>query len=246
VDRVQRFAAAVAEELGDLLWYVAAVASHLKLDLAEIAATNIARARDRWPGGEVDDFGSAPPSLPDEAFPEAERLPRLMRIRFEETVIDSRRVVRLTDESGDGVGNQLRDNSHEDDRYRFHDAMHLAYAAHLGWSPVVRKLLGVKRKSNRLIDEIEDGGRAAVIEEAVVAFVYDYAQQHANLDGGDRLDYQLLNTVKSLTSGLEVARWSLREWEQAILSGFKIWRDLIRDRGGVVVCDLDARTISLE
>jgi len=37
------------EELGDLLWYVAAVATACDLDLEEIAATNLQRTRDRYP-----------------------------------------------------------------------------------------------------------------------------------------------------------------------------------------------------
>ena len=36
----ERFSATVTEELGDVLWYVATVASRLHLDLGEIAATN--------------------------------------------------------------------------------------------------------------------------------------------------------------------------------------------------------------
>ncbi len=169
-----------------------------------------------------------------------------MRVRFEEVVDDGRKKVCLTNETGDGVGDHLRDNSYEDDGYRYHDAMHLAHLAVLGWSPVFRKLLKRKRKSNKLTDEIEDGGRAKVIEEALVAFVYEYARSHAYLDGVEKLDYQLLRTIKSLTSGLEVARWSLRDWESTVIQGFDVWRRLIRDKGGVVVCDMAERSITLE
>lgn len=37
------------EELGDLLWYVAAVATAFGLDLDEIATANLQRTRDRYP-----------------------------------------------------------------------------------------------------------------------------------------------------------------------------------------------------
>jgi NTP pyrophosphatase (non-canonical NTP hydrolase) len=37
------------EELGDLLWYVAAVATAFGLDLEEIATANLQRTRDRYP-----------------------------------------------------------------------------------------------------------------------------------------------------------------------------------------------------
>ena len=39
----------VAEELGDILWYLANTATKFDLDLATIAADNLAKTRDRWP-----------------------------------------------------------------------------------------------------------------------------------------------------------------------------------------------------
>ncbi len=41
----------LAEELGDLLWYVAEMASAFGLSLGEIAAGNIAKLRKRYPEG---------------------------------------------------------------------------------------------------------------------------------------------------------------------------------------------------
>jgi NTP pyrophosphatase (non-canonical NTP hydrolase) len=38
----------IAEELGDLLWHIANVASKSGLDLNDIAEKNLAKARDRW------------------------------------------------------------------------------------------------------------------------------------------------------------------------------------------------------
>src|SRR5436190_22949365 len=38
----------VAEELGDLLWYIANLASKFDLKLSDIAAANLDKARDRW------------------------------------------------------------------------------------------------------------------------------------------------------------------------------------------------------
>jgi NTP pyrophosphatase (non-canonical NTP hydrolase) len=241
-----RFSAAVTEELGDILWYVSTVATRLHLDLSEIAVTNLAKTADRWGDPDTDDLGGLSPLMPDESYPTHEQLPRQVRIRFEERTEEGRKIVKLFDESGGGVGNHLRDNAYEDDGYRYHDAMHLAHVAVLGWSPVFRKLFKKKRKSNKMTDEVEDGGRAVVIEEAVVAFVYDYAKNHAFLDGVEKLDYNLLRTIKSLTSGLEVARWPLKDWETAILAGFKIWRGLTKRRGGVVAYDLAERSLSLE
>ena len=43
--------ARLAEELGDTLWYVSAVASSYGLDLGDIAAGNVAKLRARYPDG---------------------------------------------------------------------------------------------------------------------------------------------------------------------------------------------------
>lgn len=42
---------AMAKELGDVLWYAAAIATLYGLDLAQIAAENIAKLRQRYPEG---------------------------------------------------------------------------------------------------------------------------------------------------------------------------------------------------
>jgi len=64
------------------------------------------------------------------------------------------------------LGNVLGDNAHDDDGYGWHDAFHLAHMAVLGWSPVIRGLLGRTRKEDPATDDVEDGGRAIAIEEA--------------------------------------------------------------------------------
>ena len=47
--------------------------------------------------------------------------------------------------NGINIGDRLTDNKLEKDDYRFHDVFQLANAAILGWSPVLRALLRVKR-----------------------------------------------------------------------------------------------------
>jgi len=74
--------------------------------------------------------------------------------------------------SGEKIGDELTDNAYKDDGYRFHDVFHSAYVAILGWSPVIRKLLKRKRKRKPRVDEVEDGGRAGVIDEAISAIVF--------------------------------------------------------------------------
>ena len=114
---------------------------------------------------------------------------------------------------GKEFGDALTDNSYYEDNYRFHDVFHLAYAAQLGWSPVTRKLLGRKRRSDARIDEVEDGGRALVIEEAIAAFVFTVAQRHHFFEGLTTVDAEVVRLAKKLTAHLEVRRATYRDWE---------------------------------
>lgn len=226
----------VSEELGDLLWYVANVASKFGLSLSDIADANLAKVKQRWASERTE------PLTFDTELPEGERLPR----RFEVELIDvegeaSQRVRVMID--GKAFGAELTDNAYDPDGYRFHDVFHFAYAAVLGWSPITRSLLRRKRKSRPLLDEVEDGGRAAVLEEGVAALAFDYARRHRFLDGVAALDFQLLRTIKDMTSHLEVRQCTTGEWEQAILQGFDVWRFVLAARGGRISVDLDARRV---
>ncbi|MFZ5727310.1 MAG: nucleoside triphosphate pyrophosphohydrolase family protein [Pseudomonadota bacterium] len=227
----------VAEELGDLLWYVSNVASKFGLDLDEVAARNLAKVRARW---------AAPHAIAptfDAEFPDGERLPRQMTVRLvEERRGLERPKVRMTI-NGETLGAPLGDNTYDPDGYRFHDVFHLAYAAVLGWSPNLRAFLQRKRKSIPLLDEVEDGGRARVIEEAVSALAFDYARTHSFLEGISEIDYRLLRTIRSMTSHLEVAGATVADWERAILDGFAVWRAVLANSGGEIAVNLDTRQI---
>jgi NTP pyrophosphatase (non-canonical NTP hydrolase) len=234
----------VAEELGDILWYLANTATKFDLDLAAIAVGNLAKTRDRWPPDGTD----AEYSLFDEDFPAEEQLPR----SFTAEIVDSATAQgkgRITI-TIDGVpaGDPLQDNAHDEDGYRFHDVFHLAHAAKLGWSPVLRgKLLKPNRKRRSVpeVDEVEDGGRAIVIDEAIVAYVWEYARRHRFLDGVTTIDYPVLKTIRQLTGGLEVAARSAHDWEEAILAGYRVFREVRARRGGVLAVDLSVRSIDL-
>lgn len=233
----------VVEELGDILWYVANIASKEELDLEVIAKENLKKARRRW---------MPPPQEPpnrmpvfDQAFPVGERLPRQFRIEFGEDVSADGIKVKMTMD-GDPLGNPLTDNAYESDGYRYHDVFHLGYAAVLGWSPVIRKLMNRKRKSDVKMDQIEDGGRATAIEEGISALVFGYANEHTYLAGVDHVDYEILRTIKQMTRHLEVRDCSENQWQDAILRGFVAWRQLRDYRKGILVGDLDARTLEFE
>lgn len=234
----------LGEELGDILWYLANTASKFGLDLAAIAASNLAKTRDRWPPDGTD----AEYRLFDEDIPAEEQLPRT----FTAEIVDSMTAQgkgRITITiNGVPAGDPLQDNAHDEDGYRFHDVFHLAHAAKLGWSPVLRgKLLRPSRKRRSVpeVDEVEDGGRAIVIDEAIVAYVWEYARRHRFLDGVTTIDYPVLKTIRQLTGGLEVAARSAHDWEEAILAGYRVFRQVRARRGGVLAVDLHARSIDL-
>jgi NTP pyrophosphatase (non-canonical NTP hydrolase) len=230
----------IREELGDVLWYVATLADSFELDLEDVAAASLERAKDRWRTSEEDRV------LLDESAPESEQLPRLARFTFTPTVrpTDGRTVVALT-RDGVPVGDPLTDASRIDDDYRYHDAFHLAYVAVLGWSPVMRSLLRCKRKSSSQLDEAEDGGRAIVIEEGVSALVFSYASRHGFFEDVRRVDYELLQTISNMVSHLEVSGVRSADWEKAIMIGYGCWRELRERDGGSVEIDMRKRTMRL-
>jgi len=198
-----RFAERVAEELGDILWYVAATATKFGLNLDEVAQQNLHKTRARW--GTRDSEGlPGPVRAFDARCPEDERLPRQLVADFRPLFEDGTQKVRVFID-GVQMGASLTDNAYTPDGYRFHDVFHLACAATLGWSPVVRKLLGRKRRSDPALDEIEDGGRAIATDEGISALVFAYARDHNWLQGVSSIDYTVLKSIRIMTSNLEVA-----------------------------------------
>lgn len=235
----QRFEEQVAEDLGDLLWYVSNVAGKFDLRLDDVARSNLDKIASRWPSG--GDGGAY--RLLDEQFPEHEQFPRLLQIEFGELATD--KGVRVTMVlNGNSVGDALSDNAPDDDGYRFHDVFHLSYLAVLGWSPIIRSLMKIKRKSDPAADDVEDGARANIIEELVSQLVFTYARAHNFLEGVSRLDYHLLKTIQSLVADREVRIRSLAEWETAILQGYEVWRNVRNNHGGTVEVDLLQRKIA--
>lgn len=237
------FTERIQEELGDLLWYIADVASKFDLDLGKIAQINLQKSQDRWGARETtNDAYAESENYFDRNFPENERLPRQFKVEITEfNQSDSVKMKAFVD--GKQIGNDLTDNSYFSDGYRFHDIFHFSYAAILGWSPVTRSNLRRKRKSHPLIDEVEDGGRAIAIEEGISALVFSYAKDHEFLAGISTIDYQLLKTIKNMTTHLEISQKSLGDWEKAIIIGYEIWRQVKNNRGGIIIVDLDNGSI---
>ena len=89
------------------------------------------------------------PTLSEPEYPESECFPNEMIISFS-TSADSRGKFSRMFLDGRQLGDDLRDNVENEDGYRYHDVFHLACVAKLRWSPVMRKLMNRKRKSNIL------------------------------------------------------------------------------------------------
>lgn len=227
--------ARMREELGDVLWYLSVLANKMGLTLEDIARANLEKTRNRWLVTNNEPL--------DADYPANERLPRHGTFVFTPTTKNGRVAVEVHLDDN-RVGDILTDSAYVDDGYRFHDVFHLGYATVLGWSPVLRALLGRKRRSNASVDENEDGGRAIVVDEGVAATVFAYAASHNNFEGVAHLDYDLLEQVRRLVARTEVGVRSAADWEQAILSGFEMFRSLIAHGGGSVTIDADARTLT--
>lgn len=173
-----------------------------------------------------------------------ERIPAFLPVEFREIKVGSKTVV-VQSAFTIKIGDPLTDNIEENDDYRFHDVFHLAYAAVLGWSPVLRALLKVKRKSHPILDENQDGARAILIEEGISTFIFNHAKPHF-FEGSSGVDYRILSTIKDFVKGYEVEDQPFWAWERAILLGYEVFRQLIEQRRGRVTLDLMKRNISFE
>jgi NTP pyrophosphatase (non-canonical NTP hydrolase) len=232
----------LTEEIGDILWYLSAIAYHEKLTLGEIAQANLLKINDRWKEG-VSKTLQSDNLFFDNSFDENEQLPRVFSVEFKEIVCEDKNKYISITWDGENFGDPLRDNAYDTDFYRFHDVFHFSYAVVLGWSPIARKLFKRKRKSAPKIDEIEDGGRAGVIDEAISSLIFEYAKKHSFFEKPCGVDYSLLRTIKELTQHLEVSARTCKDWETAILLGFDNWRKLKEFNGGTIHCNLNERTM---
>ncbi len=225
-----------ASQLGTIWRALLRVARSVRVDLRDAARRNLEKTESRWPP--VREFIP----LFDDDFDEEEQLPRTLDVEFRQIGRSGKQVVLLRC-NGLNLGDRLTDNIDEPDFYRFHDIFHLAHAAYLGWSPILRVLLNCKRKSNPRVDENEDGARARIIEEAVSATVFSRAKETRFYDGIDHVDYDLLKTISEFVRGFEVDAVPLWQWEEAILNGYRVFRALRDNGGGTVTVDLDNRNL---
>ncbi|MCW1838755.1 nucleoside triphosphate pyrophosphohydrolase family protein [Prosthecomicrobium hirschii] len=213
-------------------------ATEAGVTLGDAAVFNIQKSRDRWP------IDRTPPPLFDIEFPPEEQLPRQLEVEIFERSSNGKQYVYQRC-NGVNIGDRLTDNNIVEDFYRFHDAFHYAYAAVLGWSPVTRALLKLKRKSKTKVDDGEDGARAIILEEGVAAYVFARAKEHDFFEGRKEIDFNLLKTVRSFVHGFEAEKCPLWLWEEAILQGNAAYRFLRAHRRGRIILNLQKREMSI-
>lgn len=228
-----KFQEDLKEELGDLLWYLSSLASIHKLSLNDIAAQNLKKARSLFDEGDPPQF--------DDTYPPNEQFPRSLIVEFRLDPQTQRSEMLI---GGLRVGDTLSDNANEEDHYRFHDIFHLCFMTFLGWSPVMRRILKTKRKSDPTVDENEDGARAAITEEAISAIIFNVAEENDFFREIRAIPSSLLKTVVSLAGKFEVRACTFKQWQQAIWHACQIYRELVANGGGFVEIDLDEPRIS--
>lgn len=228
------------EELGDLLWYISTIATENKIKLDEIASNNLLKIKDRFDLGHSEKF-----IIYDSEYPAEEQFPREFEIQFYVLVENGKEKVRVTNNTtSTQLGDDITDNSHKNDGYRFHDIFHFGYVAFLGWSPVVRKLMGIKRKSDSNTDEVEDGARAAITEELISLYIYSHGMDHQLFKYSNSVDTEILKTVQKLVCDIEVKNCTQKQWETAIINSYKVYDELRKNNGGRVLVSIKNRKLT--
>lgn len=232
-----------ADELTAFLRALINVAAKYDVSLERAAELNLEKVHDRWPIGE-----KHYPAPQDLRHPKYERFPDQICFDFIERKLSGGEPHVYMQVNGVNLGDRLTDNMHRDDGYRFHDVFHIAYAVHLGWSPVLRGLLKLKRKSDPSIDENEDGARAQIIEEGIATWIFNHAANaepkfYSDIFPG-KLPFHLLKQVTAMVRGYEVEAAAKWQWECAILDGFKVFRELNTRGGGRVMANFHRHELS--
>lgn len=174
----------------------------------------------------------------DSDFPVYEQLPRSFTIDFETIENNGKTLTKIT-YGNQQVGDFIDNNSRENDNYRFHDVFHYTFAAVLGWSPCSRAMMKRKRKSNLDIDQFEDGARATITEEAISLMVFNYAKKRNLLTSDNNIESDILDFIKDFTSPFEVSIRTKGDWEEAILLGYSLFRNLVENDGGSIHFDMN-------
>jgi NTP pyrophosphatase (non-canonical NTP hydrolase) len=233
--------AAFAGRLVPILRTIIQAANEAGVTLEAAAIKNLSKIFDRWPSERAYPEPFDAHSLADE------QLPRILSLdMFERTVGGQLYVYQRC--NGINIGDRLTDNAMIADDYRFHDVFHLAHVAVLGWSPVIRSLLRLKRKGEPKVDEAQDGARATLIEEGITTWIFGQAARlefFAGMSAG-QLPFDLLKHIRQFVTGYEAEDCPLWQWEEAILEGYAAFRFLREHRRGRIHLDMINHRLHIE
>jgi len=217
---------------------IANIASSYGMSYNEIIQINLAKTEKRW--------GKKRQALRffDEGFTDEEKFPKRLVFRFKE--VGGKAEVAHPGKFDDWfrVGDLVTDNNHREDGYRFHDVIHISFMTFLGWSPAMRSLLKKKRKSDPKIDEVEDGARAAILEESISAIIFEFARENSWFEKTDSVPLELLRIIERITRNLEISEATFGHWEKAIIEGYKVFREVRNNNGGYLLSDLEQKSLS--
>ncbi len=99
-----------------------------------------------------------------------------------------------------------------------------------------------ERKSIAEVDEVEDGARAIIAEEAISLILFSEAKQVDFYSNRNNVSPLLLQQIKDITQTMEVSIRSKKDWEEAILAGYALFRQLLKNGGGRIHFDRMNRT----
>jgi len=237
-------------------WHLTALATLNNLKLSEILEDLKAKTDFRGDLSET--------VVRDKNFRKQERFPEVFEIAFVPDMKDQS-VSEMFWLREDGyhlkLGASLQDNHREGDGYRYHDAIHVAFAVHLGWSPNLRKFMNLKRRSDKDTDENEDGGRAAILEEMIILQVHTYASKlksyineakgkpsnqqlvKSPFDDPNVLTFEFIRNLHQLSKGYEVFHSKEADWRNAICDGYEMYIRL-QEAGGVLKANMRERTLT--
>lgn len=238
------------DALGEIIWHLSSLASLYELKLSDIIDLTQQKAKFRNPKnvpGPRHDNGKA-----------GERFPDQFEVHFVDKGDDRSEMYWVSNGAiVKKLGATLTDNDHEGDGYRFHDVIHVAFAVHLGWSPNLRAFMGLKRRSRSKIDEVEDGGRAKILEETIIlqihlrAEAYDqYLREAGSEPAGspyrypDAMGFEFLRSLHDLCIGHEVHLNPKQDWEDAIRDGYDFYYILREANGGAIAVDMKSQTMT--
>jgi NTP pyrophosphatase (non-canonical NTP hydrolase) len=255
----------IKRELGDVLWYVSSIATHCQLDLTSIAELGLERAEEKHGDNREEKWSpTVIGGALDSVYPDNERFPRNIVFYFKETLEGGKKKVSVSLFTADRegleitystkkmpssggrlfrLGDELTDNATREDGYRYHDALHVGFLAVLGWSPVLRQLMGLKRKSDPMVDEVEDGARAIDIEEGISSWLASNAHLANFYLEPSNVDTETLDFLQTYTKDREVNKIPAWAWKYAICGGFRLWKCLETSRGGYAKVNLDKHSV---